>query len=211
MFTHREISKKSIQSHLVNHFYRFFEELSIRESMIPEMSAKNGVRKRKFEKEDDDINTQVLELQSKVARLDDMNFLESLDDLKNQHEKELQKVRAAQDKKNKEFLKSQKELTQALTTTESRLVEVKDKITTIVEQNAALLQRTEKLEADLEAERNKGFINYIKSFFRRKPKEAEDKPAEAQVSGKAPAIQEEPKENEIPTETVQETETKKDE
>jgi len=67
------------------------------------------------------------------------------------------------------------------------------------------------LRADLEAERNKGFINYIKSFFRRKPKEAEDKPAEAQVSGKAPAIQEEPKENEIPTETVQETETKKDE
>lgn len=123
------------------------------------MSAKNGVRKRKFEqgkrfyfnqidifKEDEDINTQVLELQSKVARLDEMNFLESLDDLRNQHEKELQKVRAAQDKKNKEFLKSQKELTQALTTTESRLVEVTDKITTIVEQNAALLQRTEKLE-----------------------------------------------------------------
>ena len=123
------------------------------------MSAKNGVRKRKFEhgkrfyfnqidifKEDEDIHTQVLELQSKVARLDEMNFLESLDDLRNQHEKELQKVRAAQDKKNKEFLKSQKELTQALTTTESRLVEVTDKITTIVEQNAALLQRTEKLE-----------------------------------------------------------------
>ena len=123
------------------------------------MSAKNGVRKRKFEqgknfyfnqihifKEDEDINTQVLELQSKVARLDEMNFLESLDDLRNQHEKELQKVRAAQDKKNKEFLKSQTELTQALTTTESKLVEVTDKISTIVEQNAALLQRTEKLE-----------------------------------------------------------------
>ena len=105
-----------------------------------------AVIKLTFVQEDEDINTQVLELQSKVARLDDMNFLESLDDLKNQHEKELQKVRAAQDKKNKEFLKSQKELTQALTTTESRLVEVTDKITTIVEQNAALLQRTEKLE-----------------------------------------------------------------
>jgi len=174
------------------------------------MSAKNGVRKRKFE-QDEDINTQVLELQSKVARLDEMNFLESLDDLRNQHEKELQKVRAAQDKKNKEFLKSQKELTQALTTTESRLVEVTDKITTIVEQNAALFQRTEKLEADLEAERNKGFINYIKSFFRRKPKAAEDKPAEEPVSEEAPEIQEENKENEKPAETEEQTENKKDE
>ena len=93
-----------------------------------------------------DINSQVLELQSKVARLDEMNFLESLDELRTQHEREIQKIRAANEKKHKEFLKSQKELTSALTTTESKLSEVTDKISTIVEQNTLLLQRTEKLE-----------------------------------------------------------------
>ena len=65
--------------------------------------------------------------------------------------------------------------------------------------------------ADLEAERNKGFINYIKSFFRRKPKEAEVKPAEEQSSEPATELQEEAKENEEPKETAENTEDKKDE
>ncbi|CAG5089789.1 Oidioi.mRNA.OKI2018_I69.PAR.g12349.t1.cds [Oikopleura dioica] len=180
---------------------------------MPEMSAKNGVRKRKFEQDEGDINSQVLELQSKVARLDEMNFLESLDELRTQHERELQKIRATNEKKHKEFLKSQKELTSALTTTESKLSEVTDKISTIVEQNTLLLQRTEKLEAELEAERNKGFINYIKSFFRRKTKTETPPAAEEQNQEAQAEVQEAEasKKNEEQKESTENSDDKKEE
>ena len=66
--------------------------------------------------------------------------------------------------------------------------------------------------AELEAERNKGFINYIKSFFRRKPK-TETPPADDEQTRKATAeVQEaENKENEEQKESAENTEEKKEE
>ena len=66
--------------------------------------------------------------------------------------------------------------------------------------------------AELEAERNKGFINYIKSFFRRKPK-TETPPVEEEKTQEAQADVQvaEAKENEEQKDSTENSEDKKEE